>query len=291
MGLSNEERFEKFYWTILNWRRKLVSLQKVTSRKGQPIVKGWIRYLDQMVGLTITKTNRSGGYWLLGSNEGAFQNLFGQEFNLGQLVEPDEFHTKFEYDSARYWNQHFNLPFFVSKFDGWDFKNVDGVTQIAHFWDQWTYVDAVLYPVLRYNDNLFPKKVRNLLTQLMGEMANRRFDLCFDYEEHQRDEIIKHEQAMLAKFRYAERLIDQAAAKEWELERLKKKVKKGSFNIHELCWNVGRTSLADVEKAAEEAAEKKRKQSQKYHEEQYKKDKAKPKMNGILGPIPTPEKN
>lgn len=130
-----------------------------------------------MLGTQILKQETNSAYWLMGPNEDNFAGLLTQESVrwTGEDTSPP-------HDSFGYWEREFNHAFVVSRWHGWGFAREDGLEVLAAWWDQWQWVGATLYPLYRYHDKVFPRQVREDLTALLGEMVNRRYELCGEFE-------------------------------------------------------------------------------------------------------------
>lgn len=287
MGLSNEERLAKFSWAGLWWRRALVDLHKATPKLKQRIVRQWIVKLDEIVGLVIRQSNTNTAFWLMGSNDTAFQHAIAPDYGLDRLAseEPDPLDVKqFHHESARAWQDRFDLPFFVGRLNEsvFGYTRQDGLRTLAAFWHQWRYVDALLYPVYRYRDGFFPREARRLLTRLIGEMASRRLEICYDYDDPiDKQDLARHEHAMLAKFRYAQVLLNEAATAEWKDDNGDRRRETG-FSIYPLCDKVAKMPLAVMAEDIEAREEKKRQVQAEFRATEEKN--RKPTFDAFLGP-------
>lgn len=296
MGLSNEERLTKFFWAAKSWRSRLVDLQEQIGRKekeSKAVVGDWIRRIDLLVGEVMLQTNRNSAYWLFGENDGSVAHLLAQDYDLRQYAEPDSYATMPEtaYESISWWQDNVDHFFLVGRLQGHPFSSHEGINALARWWDAYAYISALIYPMWRYHDDLFPRKVQQQFKRLCGEMLNRRFEVCFPTCGTPDEEQYKLELFLLMKLR-AFHLLLKTETKNWKGKRYLEKKYPG----YELLERVGKMSALDLHNLFEKEQKRKWDWDRKYHrDEEAKKVK---KESGILGPLvkkqedecPTPEK-
>lgn len=286
MGLSSEERMLKMFGAFCGMRRSLLRLRKTTVRDGgrshvgTTIVDDWVRQVDMLVGLMIEKLNTNGLYWLMGSNETSVISLYSMHYDLGRqnmLIDHDgqfERGTLGHYyfrgerslsDLARCWTS-----------ESHGFSDNDQIRTLAAFWDTFAYVDALLYPLNRYDDGLFSQAVHDGLLRLSGEMLNRRFSLNSWYNEDHEDvsALVDLEKALLCRFKLFNAELDTVFAGQPDMKQ--------PFDPKPLIRKVGRMTLSKVKQALDEADSTK-------WERQHKQEPKKEPLVGILTDVPEEE--
>lgn len=202
MGLSSEERFKKFFGCMEIWRRELVELEgevgKIQNWSRQPgaeAVRGWIRKLDTMTGIAHRHTASSTAYWLIGETEGSLRSLLADPYVAHQQDVED-----LPSSTVRWWEKTANTAFTASRLQFPPLKSHCGLNALGKWWDCYEYMSAVAYPIYRYEDQLFPEDLKQVFTELCGEMINRRLEICFgdrcDLEEAEQTEqhlLLKHD--------------------------------------------------------------------------------------------------
>jgi hypothetical protein len=117
-----------------------------------------------------------------------------------------------------------------------------------------------------------------MLTTLLGEMASKRLQLCHDYTPDDMGPIISQEQALLARYKHAGLLLDEAADTE------PYDGKKTGFSFSSFCAKLKALTLLAIEKDGEKRRNKKYESEQKYRAEENKKEAAKPpKVDPVIG--------
>jgi len=186
MGLSNEERVTKFLWCMLGWRKKVVELQESVSRqrrgdKARGVTAKWVKTIDHLTGQVVRGANRNSAYWIMGENEGSFHGLMSQPYDIRSDAEPSGYEglPEGEYEAVQWWQDNADFSFVAQRLVFPPYKGHEGLDSLAKWWDQHGYVSAVVYAVWRYQDGLFSPKIRREFEVLVGEMTNRRFEVCF----------------------------------------------------------------------------------------------------------------
>jgi hypothetical protein len=326
MGLSSEDRIKKFFWSTMWWRRRLQLLVEALNGRGQDcrdlknltgakVVEGWLARLDHLIGRILVKTNFTGAYWLLGSNEDSFQELCGESYGLGNYSKPEKggrlIDRTAEYGSLKYW-QSMGFAELARKLSSNKFSRQyhDEMLVTGMWWDQFRYVDSLLYPVDRYDDGLFDR-IRDDLVQLLGEMTARRMEIQQDKDEALQDrsdftDNCMVEQALLCKHKVLMYLLADAEKQQVpprkpngklsESERAKwqkryEELYTGDFDIGPLIEQVGVMSLAEVETFLDQRSSQEYDDKQKFRNEQYEKDeKKRHQFSGLTGPRARTEK-
>lgn len=216
MGLSSEERFNRFFASVHCWREKLSTLHyelgetkakvRATYAPAAPIVAEWIRRVDLLVGMQVERLNTNSGYWVLGENEMSFAGVSSQYHDLPSG--PSFFHRKPEYESIYWWTQNADHRMTADRLEFHPLKRTEGAKMLALWWDAYPYLSSIYYAVNRYQDNLFPENVRTELAALVGESINRRFEVCLPADDY--EEARKLELHLLLKHKVFHRLLDKA---------------------------------------------------------------------------------
>ena len=293
MGLSDEERVSKFFWTAQGWRKNLSELaRKVgdervdwsTDERAEDVVKGWISTIDTMVGTVHLKTAGGGSaYWLIGESDSSLRGLLSEPYHLRQDAEPESYAilAEPEYETVRWWSEKADHAFTASRLVFPPFKHHAGLEKIASWWDCYGYMSALSYPLNRYEDRVFPVAVHEQFTRLCGEVISRRFDVCFGAGED--DKRFKVEQYLLAKHNIFHTLLDDETKKRKGDAYFKKK-----FDGYALYNRVAKMSVKEMHDVFEAKSKAKQEWDRKYHEGERKKEEAKEKPDGLFGP-PVPK--
>lgn len=323
MGLSSEERIVKFFWATMAWRRLLYLLAEALHGRGMgnrdlkddqvaKIVDGWVARLDHIIGRMIVKANFTGAYWLFGSNDDSFKELCGNHHGLANYSKPEDGEQRVlidrtpHYGSLKYW-QAMGFAELAKKLSSGKFSQLyhDEMVTCGMWWDQFRYVDSILYPVDRYQDGLF-SSIRDDMVQLLGEMTARRLDIqkhnegLSDRTEFTDNAMV--EQALLCKHKVLMHLLDDAEKQlDPPLKQKGRKLNKREhakwrkcyeglytehFDIGPLIEQAGTMSLAEVETFLEQRAHEEYERKNKLHHEQNEEDeKKKYPFSGLTGPV------
>lgn len=292
MGLSNEERLSKTYWQLMWWRRSLVSLRDdmpnewSKQKEARAAVDGWISRVDRITGRLIAKRDATGAYWFSGSKDDNYRSHFDvlEFFN----VPKDE---RYEYNSYESF-ERMAMTEFVRRLSEGAFKTeyYNQARVVAAWWTMWGYVDAILYPVYRYDDDLFPSSFHDDLCTLFGEIANRRYEIIAanDDKDDVRAELLV-EQATLSKWKLFH--IRLEAADPWKTLSDKKRgtydevKRRKPFPGFEMIEEIGKMSLAQVKDALKKHEDAEYKSRAKWNKQQADEEAKKPKkIDGVLGP-------
>lgn len=290
MGLSNEERISKFFWTAMGWRRALSALalkvgdERVswyTDERAEAVVRGWIADIDTMVGTVHLKTgNRGNVFWLLGEGDSTLRGLVADTYGLGRDAAPPspfDLSKEPEYESVRWWSEKADHAFTAGRLVFPPFKGHKGLEQIALWWDAYGYMSGLGYPLNRYEDKVFPDAVHERFTALCGQIINRRFEVCFGSDTS--DEGVRVEQYLLCKHNIFHALLDEETKKRKGDDYFKKK-----FNGYALYERVATMSAKDMHEFFEKQSKAKWDWERKYNETERKKKEAQPKPDGLFGP-------
>jgi hypothetical protein len=254
MGLSNEERLEKYYDNLLFFRMDLLALRNSLCDRHTPqhsnekaaIVDSWIQRVDLLTGRMIRAQDFSGGYWIFGSNETNFRSIYDKHYDLGRQSILDEMReNERNSDTPHAVMDRISFPETARFWTQGQFNHTNGAEQLAFFWDAHSRIAGFLYAVYRYEDNLFPENVKAELLSLFGEMANRRFELISWYGNTYKDVIpsqMEVEQALLCKWKLV-----IAELTRMDLEDREQTVDKGA-----LLTQVGKMTLSSVKTRLEE---------------------------------------
>lgn len=300
MGLSNEERLSQFYGCMRGWRALLVDLRATvitdySSDSRASTVLRWIREVDAMTGEMIASTDASSVYWIMGQNEDGYRSLFEDAYDLAQdAPTPDKHSNEPHFGSPMYWESGLDLKEFARRLseDGGEFSSPyrDEIKSLAAYWTQWDYVAAILYPMRRYPDKLFPQKVERRFVRLVGEIANSRYMICnssavsgvHDHEKH----VGPYEHALLCKWRLygvmVTKLTNEIAAGLKSEAYVEKMYRSNWDEGGKLIKQIGKMSLVEVARRLKQDQMEKSKASRFNHDEPK-------KIDGIMGPAPRSE--
>lgn len=175
MGLSNEERLTKFFWTAMEWRKRLVQLTTHAERKAP--VRRWIRWLDELVGMVQHAKSGGGSYWILGEDETALRGLMADSFGLEYRGDPAE-RKRPEAGTVEWHRAHFGIVELADRLTSRPYEDRKTVRALAAWWHAYDCVSAMAYPIFRYDDQLFSNEMKRAFRRLTGEMVNLRFEAC-----------------------------------------------------------------------------------------------------------------
>lgn len=183
MGLSSEERLKKFYWRMTWIRRHLAALaEAIPTNDGSgwdhahELVSEWSSTIDDMVGAMVKKTDSSRSFWLLGSPPESFQSLWTDHYNLGSQGSPAM--TRVAELPGHEFREALNRWSYRDAAESWAHPNDRNSARIiAAWWDLWDQIDGTLYPVFRYDDDLFEPIIPTLL-RWIGALVNNRYHLA-----------------------------------------------------------------------------------------------------------------
>ena len=295
MGLSSEERVSKTYWQLMWWRRSLVALHEAMphewshQRTARTVVNSWIGRVDLITGRLIAKRDANGAYWILGSSDDNYRSHFDV---LEVFNEPQE--KRAEYNSHHAFENMDIVEFVRRLSEGTHFESPvrDRARVVAAWWTAWQHIDALLYPVYRYDDGLFPASFHDELCTLFGEIANRRYEIIEG--GHQKDDVrdeLLVEQAVLSKWKLFHIRLEQDDP--WK--KLTKKQRAGAdhnkvlrhrpFPGYALIEEIGKMTLAQVAYALKKHKDDEYKRKNAWDKTQREQDAKKfPRIDGVLGP-------
>jgi len=187
-----------------------------------------------------------------------------------------------EVESVSWWAENAGMEMAAERLQGHGYLRHEGLTALGKWWDLYSYISAVIYPMWRYDDDLFPAAVQEGFTRLVGEMVNRRFEVCFGYSnESSRGRM---ETYLLLKHRAFHVLLKEAGKKQKGMDYLKKQ-----FDGYALWDTVAKLSAKDLVDLFKKESDEKWAWDQKYHADEAEKEKKNPKLDGLFGPVVTPE--
>ena len=282
MGLSNEERQFKLFNCLMGWRFQLQQLAKVVKDK-KTIVEAWISELDLITGKEISKLEGSSLYWFCGPNETNYRSLFSATYHAKSKVEAKEP----GWNSLSYYENKIDHVFFIQQLRGCGFEISDTANIIAHYWDMWSYVAAILYPALRYGDSLFDiDKIQSLI----GKIANERGLLFQSWIRDEMGEFMQEETNLLCKLN-----LFKMEFEKFRNEKTSKKNGKAYFkvkdevdfsaDIKKLLTTIGNMSMGVVAKKISDFEQEKFENEIKYKQ----KTKEEPKKDALNPKIPSRE--
>lgn len=322
MGLSNEERISKFYNTMRYWRADIIALRnsidRQTGRNARRRVAAWITELDEIVGLMISSKDSNSAYWILGPNDSNYRSFFQSQHGLGawqkvRTGNPDDDwnigedpHAKVQSLSFEWWSKQVTIVDFARRItdDRYDSQHNHIAIITAAWWTQWDWVDALLYPLNRYQDNCFPRAVHKRVSRLIGLMANTRYSLLSESQDGTVSDYYENvirgvEQALLCKWRVFCLMMNTASN---EITKGKmgadyiKATRTDKFDCEAIIGRIAGMNLAQVQKFLDD--DEHAKYERQYHGSNGGGDdsnngsdngsdngsKKKPKPNGIFGP-------
>lgn len=292
MGLSNEERLSKFFWSMQDFRSKLHDFAErlpdertsvYTSERARDVARGWVAQVDLLVGLLLRRTNRGGStYWLMGEGEQSLGALRSETYQLSHDAEPDSYGIlrEAEYETVSWWRENADHAMAADRLQFSGFKKRDGLVSLAKWWDLYGYFSAVLYAMDRYDDALFPQAVQDGFIRLIGEMTNRRFEVCYGYAQ---DDHAKQEMYLLLKLKAFHLLLSEEEKKRKGDDYFKKK-----FDGYALWEKVAKLSAKDMKALFDGEQERKWKWEREYRATEA--EKKEEKADGLFGPkVPSEE--
>lgn len=314
MSVTNHQRLTQFFWATTQWRAGLYVLARalrgqdddcrnLENKAGAALVDGWVAQLDRIVGRVVVDTNYSDLEWLTFAKHASFHSLFNSPAGLANLTLNEtgaqaQFRYAPDYGSLRYW-QGMSFTALAKKLTTGKFSQqyYDEMVTCGMWWDQFRYVDTVMYAVDRYKDDLLAN-VRNDLLQLIGEMVACRLYLQ-SYESMTNTTDVTTatmvERALLCKYEVLMHLLVDAEKQTFPLQphakmtpaaRKKRKQQAdelftGDFDVYPLIDQVGKMSLAEVESFLHRRTRKDYEQT----EQRYSDDDEKTyTYSGLLGP-------
>lgn len=293
MGLSNEERLSRFFWLMQDFRAKLhdfaerLSVERTnvyTTERVQAVARGWVEQADRLVGLLLRRTNRGGStYWFLGEGEQSFGALRSEPYELTYDAEPNAYAASqdAEYETAHWWADNADYAMAADGLQRSGFKRRPELVLLAKWWDLYGYFSAILYVMDRYDDDLFPQEVQDGFVQLMGEMTNRRFEVCYGCDSANQ-ECAKQEYYLLLKFKAFRLLLQQETKPLKGDDYFKKK-----FDGYALWDKVAKMSAKDLKKLFDEEQERKSNWESEYRAKEF--EKKEKKADGLFGPKVSPD--
>lgn len=297
MGLSNEERISKFFWTAQGWRKNLAELARkvgdsrvswYTHERCDEVVNRWVAEVDTLVGLVHLKTSNGGSmFWMLGEGDRSLRGVRSESYQLRSDAQPQTYVTmeEPEVETVRWWQDHADHAKTAERLTGYGYKNHEGLAAIAHWWDCYGYMSSLSYALNRYDDKLFADAVHERFTRLCGEIINRRFEICFGAIEN--ENVFKTEQYLLSKHNAFHSMLEDATKKLRGTDYFKKK-----FDGNALYERIAKMSAKDLFEFFEAKQKAKWDWDRKYHADEAKKADANPKPDGLFGPpviVPAPE--
>ena len=169
MGLSNDERYNKVFYTLKGLRKVLKEewseyrLKELTYLDAE--LKKLLLNLDnsarQLTGMVFQWFDSNGGYWLFGENENGFRGYHSDCFWAKDKQDEDIF--KRPEDEAQ-------VPDFeqFAKRIGFD----KDLVFLAKWWELYSYIPALLYPINRYDDNAFSTEFKSEFNKLLSYIAD-----------------------------------------------------------------------------------------------------------------------
>lgn len=185
MGLSSEERYYKLSWALMGWRRELVELQQSIPAAEEPArrtVGKWVQEVDALTGEMVKELNGHSLYWFAGDGEASFAGIISDPVHIRPDALPDTYIVLGEpkHGTISWWSQETSYGVTVRYLSASGYVLPDGLKPLARWWDAFAYVSAIRYAVWRYKDNVFPEKFKERFLRLVGQMVNKRFEVCFD---------------------------------------------------------------------------------------------------------------
>lgn len=298
MGLSSHERFEKFIWGCIHWRRDLrymLGLIPADNPKARNIVQGWIDEIDLLQGKLIKKLNATGAYWLFGSKKDSYKSFFDDHYDLASIAKKQDFLDREAKRGSLEYYSNIGINKFVELITD---KSNDLPNIVALFWDAYQNIDFIFYGVFRYRDDLFEDVEKDLIT-FIGRFCNERFDLfCEAYFPIEPDMryVRNVEQIILCKYKLFSKIIEdkKTEARNAMREELSQEKKdallddlyEGSIIINDIVEYLAKSSLAvitiDLQEREDAEYEKKEKADAEYEKMMREKGGGK-KINPIFG--------
>lgn len=170
MGLSNDERYAKVFYTLNGLRETLKDdwadrqLKELTYYLSD--LREVVNKIDdstrQLTGMVFQWFDTNGGYWLFGENEHGFRGYHADSFWAKDKRDDDIF-KRVDEELSRI----LSFEQFVKR-AGFDKKLV----LLAKWWELYSYVPALLYPVKRYDDDAFDSQFKSELNRLLSYISD-----------------------------------------------------------------------------------------------------------------------
>ncbi len=185
MGLSNEERYLRVLNTVTSLYRRL---DPQDMRMWENLGTGTIDEdiaavkdsLEQLTGRLIQQTDTNGLYWFMGEAEDSFRGLTTEFFSAESQDIRD---VRFREGWGATGKKDLTLREFAFRLG---FSGHFNMLNLAHWWDVWSYIPALLYAMNRYDDELFKPTFQHEVNRLISRMLQLRAGLVVDrYQEEQ----------------------------------------------------------------------------------------------------------
>lgn len=251
MGLSNEERRLKVHFGLTRLRKKLCVLRehlKEDDRDAAGVIRGAVDAVDRMAGECVARTDSSSMYWVVGPSGDNYQSLYERHQGLAAVGSVDESKPPGDGSLDEFRGDDASLVGLAERLaSGMDEGDRLTTVGLALWWDAWDEFAAILYPMGRYDDDLFPKGVKDALASLMGRMANTRYETVYCKYGFGRDpRDVEH--ALLCKHKAMGVILKKRAD-----EMGDKAARTAPFNALQFWKEIGGMSLVDVQACLERA--------------------------------------
>lgn len=296
MGLSNEERYTKFFNGLRLLKVRFTAFQNYLERETEynkdaiAVIQKWSSKVDYITGLLSRRLDSSSLYWVIGLGDDSFQGLYGSYYGLADQrgSKPDGLIKDY---SVEYYKENEDIVDFAKSLTknspNWQREDV---ISLAHWWKCYEISGFLYYALFRYNDDCFPKSINDEITSLFGEMITRRFSLVANINGNDDESEQYHlEQVLLTKWKVFQHVLSN-----WRCVKDPKtgyyKEEKGfdrwktEIRIEEVYDKVINMSLVDVEEYFKKVQDEKREQDNKYHDSEAKKKEG--KVDGLVGAKP-----
>lgn len=253
MGLTIEERYNKFYDSMILLKKNFIDLYNFQCEyyncqekelESLKIINRWIGKINFIVGTMISHTDSSQCYWLIGPPKNNFKEIRTRTYHLKSEVFGCLELEKSKQGTVSYWIEEASLLHMVKSLTSWDFKsdkeNELYAVSLAYVWESIDIIQFTLYSINRYNDNEFDA-VKDLYYDLIGDIFTS-YKLMFGQIDEIIDTLTDIEIIILNKYKVLEN--------ELKKEQLKIGDKEDTevFDYRALIKKVGLMTEVDVRK-------------------------------------------
>ena len=190
MGLCNEERYQKALYCLLGMIHELDTREYTTWNDEDDWATTYVDAVresaTQLVGSIIQKLDSTGLYWIMGESDSGLRGLTCEFFQAS--------------DGESYWDLlsdtdrggcDMSMKHFCGRLG---FNQHRGMEDIAKWWELWSYIPAVLYPLNRYEDRVFSQEFKAEFNRLIVAVLQlkRRIIAYKDLDQEEKVLLLKY---------------------------------------------------------------------------------------------------
>jgi len=170
MGLSKEERILGALYTLRSLGHELDNETYTYWRDSYSRVKKYVAdiegIVEQMIGMLIQQVETNKAYWFFGARDG-FEGLMKDSLSYYPDEPTDFLRTLIDEQIAEDQQYEVTLRQFAHRTG---FSKYHGMEELLRWWELWAYIQAILYRVNRYQDDLFSKEFQYQLNRLIAQL-------------------------------------------------------------------------------------------------------------------------